>query len=40
VIGTNGNTRRIKIPGEIALIKEHSVQILRVVSRDYHVVTN
>jgi len=40
VIGTNGSTRRIAIPGKKALINKRSGQILGVVSRDYRVVTN
>jgi Domain of unknown function (DUF932) len=40
VIGTNGHTNRITIPGKKALINQHSGQVLGVVSRDYRVVTN
>jgi hypothetical protein len=40
VIGTNGHTRRINIPGKKALINKRSGQVLGVVSRDYRVVTN
>ncbi len=40
VIGTNGHTRRITIPGKKALINQHSGQVLGVVSRVYRVVTN
>jgi hypothetical protein len=40
VLGSNGHTRRITIPGKKALINQHSGQILGVVSRDYRVVTN
>jgi hypothetical protein len=40
VIGNNGHTRRITIPGKKALINQHSGQVLGVVSRDYRVVTN
>jgi hypothetical protein len=40
VVGTNGHTRRITIPGKKALINQHSGQVLGVVSRDYRVVTN
>jgi hypothetical protein len=40
VLGTNGNARRITIPGKKALINQHSGQVLGVVSRDYRVVTN
>jgi hypothetical protein len=40
VLGTNGHTRRILIPGKKALVNQHSGCILGVVSRDYRVVTN
>jgi Domain of unknown function (DUF932) len=40
VIGTNGHTRRLTIPGKKALINQHTGQVLGVVSRDYRVVTN
>jgi hypothetical protein len=40
VIGTDGHTRRLTIPGKKALINQHTGQVLGVVSRDYRVVTN
>lgn len=40
VLGTNGNTRRVLIPGKKALVNQDSGCILGVVSRDYRVVTN
>jgi hypothetical protein len=40
VIGTNGHTRRITIPGKKALVNQRTGYILGVVSRDYRVVTN
>jgi hypothetical protein len=40
VIGTNGHTRRITIPGKKALVNQRTGHILGVVSRDYRVVTN
>jgi len=40
VIGTNGHTRRITIPGKKALVIQRAGHILSVVSRDYRVVTN
>jgi hypothetical protein len=40
VIGTNGHTRRLTIPGKKALINQHTGQVLGVVSREYRVVTN
>jgi len=40
VIGTNGHTRRITIPGKKALVNQRAGHILGVVSRDYRVVTN
>jgi hypothetical protein len=40
VIGSNGHTRRLTIPGKKALINQRSGQVLGVVSRDYRVVTN
>ena len=40
VLGTNGNTRRICIPGKKALVNQHTGRVLGVVSRDYRVVTN
>jgi hypothetical protein len=40
VLGTNGHTRRIPIPGKKALVNQRTGHILGVVSRDYRVVTN
>ncbi len=40
VIGSNGSTRRISIPGKKALIHQRTGLVLGVVSRDYRVVTN
>ncbi len=40
VLGTNGNIRRICIPGKKALVNRRTGKILGVVSRDYRVVTN
>jgi hypothetical protein len=40
VVGSNGNTRRISIPGKKALIHQRTGNVLGVVSRDYRVVTN
>lgn len=40
VIGTNGETRRINIPGKKALVNQRTGLVLGVVSRDYRVVTN
>ena len=40
VVGSNGNTRRISIPGKKALVNKRSGHVLGVVSRDYRVVTN
>jgi hypothetical protein len=40
VVGSNGNTRRIGIPGKKALIHQRTGNVLGVVSRDYRVVTN
>jgi hypothetical protein len=40
VIGINGHTHRVLIPGKKALINQTSGRILGVVSRDYRVVTN
>jgi hypothetical protein len=40
VLGTNGNIRRICIPGKKALVNQHTGRVLGVVSRDYRVVTN
>jgi hypothetical protein len=40
VLGTNGHTRRITIPGKKALVNQRTGHILGVVSRDYRVVTN
>jgi hypothetical protein len=40
VIGTNGHTRRINIPGKKALIHQGTGHVLGVVGRDYRVVTN
>jgi diadenosine tetraphosphatase ApaH/serine/threonine PP2A family protein phosphatase len=39
-LGSNGNTRRISIPGKKALIHQRTGNVLGVVSRDYRVVTN
>lgn len=40
VIGSNGSTRRISIPGKKALIHQGTGHVLGVVGRDYRVVTN
>lgn len=40
VIGSNGDTRRISIPGKKALVNQLTGLVLGVVSRDYRVVTN
>lgn len=40
VIGSNGHTRRIPIPGKKALIHQGTGHVLGVVGRDYRVVTN
>lgn len=40
VVGSNGNTRRINIPGKKALVNKRTGHVLGVVSRDYRVVTN
>jgi len=40
VVGSNGSTRRISIPGKKALIHQGTGHVLGVVSRDYRVVTN
>ncbi len=40
VIGSNGSTRRVAIPGKKALINERTGLVLGVVGRDYRVVTN
>lgn len=40
IVGSNGNTRRISIPGKKALIHQRTGNVLGVVSRDYRVVTN
>lgn len=40
VIGSNGRTRRISIPGKKALVNQRTGLVLGVVSRDYRVVTN
>ncbi len=40
IVGSNGNTRRISIPGKKALIHKRTGNVLGVVSRDYRVVTN
>lgn len=40
VLGTNGHTRRIHIPGKKALIHQGTGHVLGVVGRDYRVVTN
>jgi hypothetical protein len=40
VLGTNGHTRRINIPGKKALIHQGTGNVLGVVGRDYRVVTN
>ena len=40
VVGSNGSTRRISIPGKKALVNNGTGLVLGVVSRDYRVVTN
>ncbi|MFN0078563.1 MAG: DUF932 domain-containing protein [Prosthecobacter sp.] len=40
VVGSNGSTRRINIPGKKALVNKLTGLVLGVVSRDYRVVTN
>ncbi len=40
VVGSNGSTRRISIPGKKALLNQRTGNVLGVVSRDYRVVTN
>jgi hypothetical protein len=40
VVETNGQTRRISIPGKKALVNKRTGIVLGVVSRDYRVVTN
>ena len=40
VIGSNGSTRRISIPGKKALNHQRTGNVLGVVRRDYRVVTN
>jgi hypothetical protein len=40
VVGSNGSTRRISIPGKKALVNQLTGLVLGVVSRDYRVVTN
>ncbi|MBK8037746.1 MAG: DUF932 domain-containing protein, partial [Verrucomicrobiaceae bacterium] len=40
VVGSNGSTRRISIPGKKALVNRLTGLVLGVVSRDYRVVTN
>ena len=40
VVGSNGNTRRISIPGKKALVNKLTGLVLGVVSRDYRIVTN
>ena len=40
VIGSNGSTRRINIPGKKALVNQRTGLVLGVVSREYRVVTN
>lgn len=40
VVGSNGNTRHIAIPGKKALVNQRTGLVLGVVSRDYRVVTN
>ena len=40
VLGSNGSTRRINIPGKKALVNQRTGLVLGVVSRDYRVVTN
>lgn len=40
IVGSNGDTRRIAIPGKKALVNQRTGHVLGVVSRDYRVVTN
>jgi hypothetical protein len=40
IVGSNGSTRRISIPGKKALVNQRTGLVLGVVSRDYRVVTN
>ena len=40
VVGSDGNTRRIAIPGKKALVNQITGHVLGVVSLDYRVVTN
>lgn len=40
VIGTNGHTQRVNIPGKKALVHRGTGHVLGVVGRDYRVVTN
>lgn len=40
VVGSNGSTRRVSIPGKKALIHQGTEHMLGVVGRDYRVVTN
>ena len=40
VIGSNGSTRRIQVPGKKALVNERTGLVLGVVGRDYKVVAN
>ncbi len=40
IVGSNGSTRRISIPGKKALVNQLTGLVLGVVSRDYRVVTN
>lgn len=40
VVGSNGSTRRISIPGKKALVNQLTGLVLGVVGRDYRVVTN
>lgn len=40
VVGSNGSTRRISIPGKKALVNKCTGLVLGVVGRDYRVVTN
>lgn len=40
VVGSNGSTRRISIPGKKALVNRRTGLVLGVVGRDYRVVTN
>lgn len=40
IVGSNGSSRRISIPGKKALLNQRTGLVLGVVSRDYRVVTN